>query len=92
MHFCITDIDTVQNLPSAISEDESSYEALTFPGDGLLDRLSEPTDWTRSAAYCDLDEDYQETILQNDLPQEAIEREGDTFVNDKGTFDRILLR
>lgn len=77
--------DTVQNLPSAISEDESSYEALTFPGDGLLDRLSEPTDWTRSAAYCDLDEDYQESILQNDLPQEAIEREGDTFVNDKGT-------
>ena len=86
----MTDIDIVQNLPSAISENESSYEALTFPGDGSLDRLSEPNDWTRSAVYCDLDEDYQEPILQNDLPQEAIEKEGDTFVNDKCTLDRIL--
>ena len=86
----MTDIDIVQNLPNVISENENSYEAVTFPGDGSLDESSEPNDLTRSASYCDFDEDYQEPILQNSLPQEAIGKEGDTFENDKGTFHRIL--
>ena len=86
----MADIDIVRNLANVISENENSYEAVTSPGDGSLDTLSERNEWTRSASYCDLNEADQEPILQNSLPQEAIGKEGDTFENDKGTIHRIL--
>ena len=86
----MTDIDIVQILPSLISENENSREALTFPGDGSLDNSSEPIEWTRSAPYFDLDEDDQEPVLQNGIPQDDIEKEGDTLETDKSTFHRIL--
>ena len=86
----MTDVNKVQNPPSGISENENSCEALTSPGDGSLDKSSVPNDWTRSASYCDIDEDCQEPILQNILPQQAIDKEADTFESYKGTFHRIL--
>ena len=86
----MTDIDIVQILPGVISENENSHEDLTFPGDGSLDNSSEPNELTRPAPFCDLDEDDQEPVLQNGLPQNDIEKEGDTFGTDKSTFHRIL--
>ena len=86
----MTDIDKVQNLPSVISENENSYEALTSPGNSLLDKSSEPDERTISASYCDINEDDQEPILQNILPQEAIDKEVDTFESYKSTFHKII--